>query len=212
MQFSPSSITRIRNLLDKKGHHVLSMKMTCPEFYTLGKKLGKIVLKKDVRVKSEPSEALETNESLPYHMDYINIDYIGWLGMVKNEFYEPTWLIDSRPIADKLSKKDQLVLSKVICEKEDFTKPMYELSTKTFYYCPLIINPDSILPEHETDFFRVMDKISELMLKEHRKNRIEVNLGKNEALFINNRFMLHARGNLHEDSKRHLKRIWVRTG
>lgn len=200
---------RMKTDLKKKGYFKLTEPLTVSTFYRLGKSFGEIFLKCDVKYNPNATEYLFGKDKMAYHMDHFDAHYIAWFGMVKNDLFEPTLLIDSRNIIKKLTQKDLRVLSRIKCQRGEFEVEMYNLKTKRFYYCPWLVTLSALSQKEQTESEKVLKKLDKLIEKEHKNNRIEVHLNKGEALFIDSRFILHGRGEIAFNSKRHLKRIWV---
>jgi alpha-ketoglutarate-dependent taurine dioxygenase len=55
-----------------------------------------------------------------------------------------------------------------------------------------------------------LGRFGRLVYEAHRTSRLEIRLERGQCLFIDNRRMLHGRGALPEDSRRHLVRLYLR--
>jgi len=70
------------------------------------------------------------------------------------------------------------------------------------YYAPWFVNRDGLLPQ-QVKALEVLDAaIKKLSI-------IEVQLAKGHALYVDNGRVLHGRGAVESDSKRHLVRHWI---
>jgi hypothetical protein len=195
--------------LNKFGYSKMQTKTNLKSFYETGKKLGQIFTKCDVKIDPEANAYLLGKDSMNYHMDHVLATYIGWYGMKKNTFYEPTYLIDSRNIVKKLTKKELEIASKIPYAKGEMQTFMYNKNNKRFYHCPWLVNLDGVSASDKQKFKKLLLKINELIKLEDKTKRIEIHLDKNEAFFIDSRFILHGRWKLNPNSKRHLRRIWI---
>ena len=68
-----------------------------------------------------------------------------------------------------------------------------------------------LLDTYNEEQLRALERFHEYIKRAQRHGSISVKLEKHEALFIDNRRMLHGRSSIAENSRRHLIRFFLRT-
>jgi hypothetical protein len=155
-------------------------------------------------------------DALAFHMDTPASDVIGWYCVEQDEVDGATLLLDTRDIGDYFTPGELTVLSGVNVqymirnpssqEEEVVYEPLISQDNATYrvFYVPW-----NLSNHHNPEQTALLEKFSEYVAYKQRTELIRVRLAPKESLFINNHRMLHSRGKLPENSKRHLIRYYI---
>lgn len=195
--------------LKNKGWVLIEDKLTPAEFDELASTLGRTMLETPVRLTREARTYLSSPKPLPAHTDHPSVEHIAWHCLAQDDEDGASLLIDSKPILEAMGDQAE-ALSRVLLGCPPLkgldptgTWPLVTLSgsSRAVYYAPWQ-RP------------QVDDDETQAAYREFR-SRVEattphaVRLEPGQALMIDNRRILHARGALKPDSRRELRRLWL---
>lgn len=153
--------------------------------------------------------------SLAFHTDRPNCDVLGWYCVEQDEVDGASLLLDTRDIEDCFTSTELSVLSGVNVsytirnssnKEEIFYEPLISKNNATYriFYVPW--NLSNSCNREQT---ALLEKFSEYVVHKQRTQLIKIRLAPTECLFIDNHRMLHSRGKLPENSRRHLIRYYI---
>ncbi|OLT60388.1 TauD/TfdA family dioxygenase [Moorena bouillonii] len=157
-------------------------------------------------------------EALAFHTDTPASHLIGWYCVEQDEVDGATLLLDTTDIKDYFTPAELSVLSGVNVQymirnpntnEEDVVyQPLISQKNSTYqvFYVPW-----NLSNHHNGAQTKLLEKFSEYVVHKQRTELIKIRLAPKECLFIDNHRMLHCRGKLPENTKRHLIRYYIST-
>lgn len=155
-------------------------------------------------------------DALAFHTDTPASNVIGWYCVEQDEVDGATLLLDTRDIGDHFTPAELSVLSGVNVsrmirnpssnEEEVVYEPLISQDNATYrvFYVPW-----NLSNHHNHEQTALLEKFSEYVAYKQRTELIRVRLAPKESLFIDNHRMLHSRGKLPENSRRHIIRYYI---
>ncbi len=156
-------------------------------------------------------------DALAFHTDTPASDVIGWYCVEQDEVDGATLLLDTRDIGNYFTPAELSVLSRVNVpymirnpstnEEEVVYEPLISQDNATYrvFYIPW-----NLLNHNNREQATLLEKFSEYVAYKQRTELIKIRLAPKESLFIDNHRMLHSRGKLPENSRRHLIRFYIK--
>ncbi len=182
-------------------------------YQRLAEGLGEIVGRERVALRPEAHAYLAKPGPVPLHTDQPQIEVIGWLCQEQDADDGASRLLDSRPIVTALSEAERRLLREV----ELWTPPLNGgPPTETWPVLRQGRDGDEVFwspwlrsVSDRSDYGEALglfrDRISAAAAA-----CLSIRLAAGEAVFIDNRRVLHGRGRLMESSRRCLLRVWIR--
>jgi len=170
--------------------------------------VGKTVNKTDVLVDSRYSAQLTSQEAMSAHTDDASVDIIAWYCQSPASEGGESVCVDTRrlPILNDPVGSEKLTQIMVKRPREDdWTKAQLWplLNRRRVYYAPWLVDREGLREEQEDLLGRFEKELGEV-------EKYTVKLGESDALFIDNRRILHGRNSFSEnESVRRLVRHWV---
>jgi hypothetical protein len=182
-------------------------------FESISSLIGQVILKTDIKIKSDATAMVQTAEPLEWHQDSPEAKWIAWLCLNPGKpLIEPTEIFDSRNLFNLLSPAEIEILTKIKttirtsdnCENETAVVSRSSNGEMILYFCPWLINDKLDNFQKQT-----IEKLKRLLhLNDGLKNQFFWK--QNDLLIIENRRMLHRRPLLDPKSERFLMRNWIR--
>jgi hypothetical protein len=216
---------QIRQELGSRGWVHIARPLALAEFEAVGQRLGSIDMRSDVVVdpvrEQELRAARRTNANRPavyqaaamdFHTDRPSAHVLAWYCVRQDEQGGANLLVDTGDLPDCFTEEELEALGtiRVACppahpaqEEEVRYEPLVSRRAGSWkvYYMPWYVQT----PGDEDGAHRLARFVQ--YLKEHEV--IQVRLKEEESLFIDNRRILHGRGPLPADSRRHLIRLYI---
>jgi hypothetical protein len=204
---------RVEAGLGEVGYAHLAGPLDPVTYLRLAEQLGEVVGRERVALRPGAHAYLAKPGPVPLHTDQPQVEIIGWLCQEQDADDGASRLLDSRPIVDALAEADR----KLLHEVELWTPPLSGgPPTETWavlragkngeeIFCSPWLRPVSDRPDHVEALGLLRDRISAAAA-----SCGSIRLREGQAVFVDNRRVLHGRGRLREDSRRCLLRIWVR--
>ncbi|MBK9038314.1 MAG: TauD/TfdA family dioxygenase [Bdellovibrionales bacterium] len=209
MPINTALLEQIRTNLDQDGLIFLE-NQDIATFESISSLLGHVILKTDVKIKSDATAMVQTAEPLEWHQDSPEAKWLAWFCINPGE---PTETFDGRILFNLLSPVEIEILKSIKttirtsddCEEETTMVSGSSNGELILYFCPWLID----------------DKLNELQKQtiEEVKRLLRLNDGlkniffwkQNDLLIIENRRMLHRRPLLDPKSDRFLMRNWIKS-
>ncbi|MFT6632876.1 MAG: hypothetical protein ACJAS4_002844 [Bacteriovoracaceae bacterium] len=186
----------------------------------IGKRLGNVIMENDIEIKPNGSFAAFRPQKVIPHTDSADAHIIGWHCIEQDSMSGASKVTDIGILNDYFNKEELAFLKKYkapLQDKKDRTsKNIQGLSDS-----PLVIERWGTLKVNYAPWlsFGHTDPSKHEVLKKFQyyiKNRIKYNttsilLKKGEVMFIDNGQVLHSRDAIHTNSKRCLRRLWIKT-
>ena len=218
----------IRDVLVKSGYLHLTWPMSFEQYEQVAGRLGKIVLRSDVKVDLERARNQEQVRQMPgrggiyspsplhLHTDP-NADLVSWYCVEQDATGGPMLMIDAGSLEEHFSRQELEILSRVElwspsrkseAEQETLT-PLPMLTRKEGKY--RIFYASWLLREsYDDEANQVLEKFAAYLRRLEETQLISLPIKKHDTVFIDNGRMLHGRGALPETSRRHLVRLYLR--
>ena len=171
--------------------------------------LGEVIQTTDVKATENSKSLVTAYRALDFHTDHHKADIIAWYCFEQSSEGGETMLLDTSGIFSDFSDEEKVTLSSIFLREHkvfDDDKESHPLVIKIneqikCYYSFWLVEKN--MPEKKN---AVLRKFQDAVTKsEHRS----ILLRPGDALLIDNGRMLHGRGEIKGDKKRHLKRYWV---
>jgi hypothetical protein len=169
-----------------------------------------------VELRTRGATYLSRSDAIPFHTDHPNVDVIGWWCERQDEEDGASLLLDGRALVESLDREARIALEGVFLP----CPALLELSTKSHDERCVVSSTDAGPSIYYADWLRprcfttgaaaAWNLLRAGLSADGGKLRRDVRLGAGDALFIDNRRMLHGRGVLAPMSRRRLRRVWLR--
>lgn len=175
--------------------------------------LGRVAQWTDVRVLEDGIQYPNIPDAIPFHTDNPKMAIVGWFCVCQDSSGGENWLMPAKEIVEQLSADDRERLVRILLRtpsKNELYPLLREQPEFQVFYVPRIWLEavDSLLPQDAGAIRRFHDAV---LANRDARNYIAVRLAPGEALFINNRTLIHGRGALPKASQRHLVRAYIDT-
>ncbi|MGI9382320.1 MAG: TauD/TfdA family dioxygenase [Methyloligellaceae bacterium] len=209
---------RARTVLDavaETGYCVFPTGQTYEAFLEFCKELGDVFHISEVKIGGPRPRAYQRSDEIPYHTDHISAQVAVWYCHQPEPTGNEMRLIDLAQVAMRLDAHELEALGRATTHIrkpehgvwEEGHIPVYQTegSRQLFHYVDWADPdcPDAAAEDAVAAFKRHLREAMEAAV-------VEADLQPGDALFIDNNRILHGRRALPTDSKRHLKRIWIR--
>jgi hypothetical protein len=203
----------IINALQSTGYAISEFNSLI-EFEKFCSTIGSIKQTTDVKITHGFESFPYINSEIPFHTDNPEIDIVSWFCVNQDDIAGESLVIDIRWILSHFTKEELAILERLELPAPVSKKPFPILQMQK--NCPHIylINRlwrdlEKSIPPSESvvvkKFLNELDKIKQA------KSYLSIRLKKNQALFLNNEMMIHARGAISKNSSRHLVRKYIKS-
>lgn len=223
------SIAKILNSLRAYGYAHIKEPLSPAQFELISSRIGMVELKTDIKVDTSQEQAQRQQritggrpstyqaQGLGFHSDNPRMNVLAWHCLEQDDLDGALYLIDVDDVAEHLTAEELTILTGTHVmysskrEREDTEELLKEpLLTKISSGYRVYYQPWLLLDTYNEEQLRALESFHEYVERARRRGPIRVKLEKHEALFIDNRRMLHGRNSIAENSKRHLIRFFLR--
>ena len=208
--------------LAARGYAHIKPPHTAQDFDAVAQQLGTITLRTDLTLTPDRSSIVYKPAEIDFHQDNPTMNILGWYCVQQDELDGSVRLLDAGDVAAHFSRRERQLMSSinVRCPESDpgrhnpdkgliayFLWPLLtETPTRTeVYYVPWLL-----VDAYDEDQQRALAKFAAYLSAKEEKQLISIRLKVGESLFIDNNRLLHGRGPIQQDSKRFLKRVWIK--
>jgi hypothetical protein len=168
------------------------------------------------RTAAEDRPVVYAPTELDFHTDRPTVDVIGWYCVEQDAVDGAVMLIDTADLAEHLSAAEIAGLEKIELGyfqrdrqtgKEEFGRASLVTSGPRgflVYYAPWLLQQ-----QRDAETERLVGRFAAYVGRKRETALVRIRLHRGEALFIDNRRLLHARGNLSPASRRHIVRLYI---
>jgi hypothetical protein len=219
----------IRHTLESDGYLHLTWPMTMEDYEAIAGRVGTIVRKSDVKVDLARAQSQEqvrrmkgrggiySPAALGFHTDPV-ADLVSWYCMQQDDDGgHPMMVLDLGDLEGHFSAEEREILSRVELlsptrksEVEQETLTPTPLLTKTNGKYKVCYAPWLLRESEDTTVRRVAEKFTTYVKNKEETQLIILPIKPRDTVFLDNRRMLHGRGELPQTSKRHLVRFYLR--
>lgn len=205
--------------IDSAGYAHVKGPISYDEFESFSRQLGAIVYRTDLHITGGRKSVVYKPEEIGFHMDNPNVRIIGWYCVRQDESDGSSLLVDTCDIERYFSPSEMAVLQtiEVKCPHPLLHDP--DAGKEAFFLTPLLSWKHSVpqiyfadwllLDSYDEKQANALDKFKGYLRRKQELELIKVRLREREALFINNRRLLHGRGQIGRNSSRLIKRVWI---
>jgi hypothetical protein len=188
--------------LGDQGYVHVPGPLTAARFRALAESLGPVVLETAVRVDPSHRSYLSGTAAVPFHTDHPDVRFIGWLCLAQDAADGASCYIDGLDAARGLPQLEgiQLDCPPLMGLTPIGQRPLFTRRPLAIFYAPWLAAHGEAAALADLAEFR------------HRLIQTpvhEVRLAPGDAVFIDNRRMLHGRRALAAGSPRCLQRLWI---
>lgn len=200
----------IKNAVSTDGYIVTKVN-DLEEFKFLCESLGNVPQYTDVHLQEGKNQYTYIPDSVPFHTDNPKMQIVGWFCISQDAQFGESLLMDVRTILAQMTDEEKHLLAnqmlKMPSRDELYPLLIQGLLPHIFYI------PFYWLQAAQTMEIRVREAVlrfHRLVLAERAAGGFEsIRLKPGEALFINNRFIIHGRDQIDQNSQRLLVRAYI---
>jgi hypothetical protein len=204
------------------GYAHLTQPLTAEAFEMTARQLGAIVLRTDLTITPERSSIVYKPEKIGLHQDNPEVNILGWYCVHQDELDGSALLLDTGDIARHFSQTEMETMSSVNVRYPDpdtnrhnpdkglFAYLLWPLLTSKATRTEVYFAPWLLADSYDDEQCRVLDKFTEYLRAKEDHQLIKIRLKPGESLFIDNNRILHGRGPIGPNSKRFVKRVWIK--
>jgi hypothetical protein len=216
--------------LEEKGFVHIKEALSESDYQKISENLGSIMSRSELKLNPEKDKAQEKRRvysndddrrpsiykhlALDFHNDNPIGNRLSWYCIKQDERYGALWLIDSKAIVEQFTEEEKDILATInvryisIVEGKEY-HPWMTLLAREDGKDKAYFASWHLLDKYDTQQLQLIDKFKRLLEIEKNDNLQSVRLQLGESVFVDNRRMLHARGAISEDSKRHIIRLAI---
>jgi hypothetical protein len=185
-------------------------------YLSLAASLGEVVAIDEIELRRGVGSYACSRGSVPFHTDHPAVAIAAWYCVRQDPVDGASLLVDSQPLIRALSSRQvtsleslRLAFPPLASGHAPGAAPVLVLrADRHEIYYPPIVRPEQPGPEALAALQALVERVREV----GPSDQIRIPLDVNDALFVDNRRMLHGRGPLQPDSPRLLQRTWIRSG
>lgn len=201
----------LRGLRDQGYVRVAGLDLA--QYRALAEGLGEIVGDERIALRPGAHAYVAKPGPVPLHTDQPEVETIGWFCARQDDQDGASLLLDTRPVVGGLSEDLRrrlldvhLVTPPLAGGPPTMTWPVLrETPEGAAVFCSPWLRSASPNPDHTEVLEIFRHQLSDAIGRE----RISIRLEPGDALFVNNRRVLHGRGAIDPASRRCLRRLWV---
>ena len=218
----------ILNTLSSDGYIHITDIMDEKDYQKNSESLGRIVSRSELKLDPEKDKAQEKRRNylskgdkrpsiykhlgLDFHTDNPRQNRISWYCIRQDEKYGALWLIDSKQIFAKFTEAEKDILKTIrlryiVVEDGKEYHPWEPLLTIKENKEEIYFAEWHFKDEYNDEQLILIEKFKKELRTEKEEGLIAVRLKAGQSIYVDNRRMLHARGPISEDSKRHIIRL-----
>ncbi|HEY4180221.1 MAG TPA: TauD/TfdA family dioxygenase [Kofleriaceae bacterium] len=205
----------ITDELRDRGFSVVRGPLHRTEYFELARTLGEFVGVESIALRPGAHAYVAKPGRVPLHTDHPQVGVIGWLCEAQDDADGASLLLDARPVVESMPEEERELLYRV-----HLACPPLEGGPPTERW-PVLRRTDRGDAVFCSPWLRAIDATAgqEVALARFRTDLsnqakvavTEVRLAPGDALFVDNRRVLHGRRSIADASQRRLLRTWLRT-
>jgi hypothetical protein len=184
------------------------------EYIALAASLGEVVAVEEIELRPGVGSYACSPGPVPFHTDHPAVTSAAWYCLRQDPVDGASLLIDSQQLIGKLSLEQIALLERLrlafpplVAGHPPGAAPVLMPRSDGYgVYYPPIVRPQGPEPAALDALQELAEQVREVGPTLQIRIRLEVN----DALFVDNRRMLHGRGSLRPNSPRLLRRAWIR--
>jgi len=186
------------------------------EYLALAASLGEVVAVEDIELRPGVGSYACSPGPVPLHTDHPAVTTAAWYCVRQDPVDGASLLVDVQRLVTKLNPEQIALLERLrlafpplIAGHRPGAAPVLMPPSEGYgVYYPPVVRPEEPEPGALVALQELAEKVREVGPTDQIRIRLEVN----DALFVDNRRMLHGRGPLRPSSPRLLRRAWIQHG
>ncbi len=181
-------------------------------FHRVCESLGKVSQTIEVRLTPGQTQYPYRPDAVPFHTDHPRVPIVAWHCERQDSDDGANLLVDTREIVKRLSPTVRMTLTTIhmrMVHRNDL-HPLLSLDPYHVYWLPIIIR-EAMEAGNESQKSAIAAFQDELTKHASARKNALIRMQPGEALFVNNRLILHGRGAITEGSERFLLRNYIVT-
>ena len=208
--------------IESLGYAHVKQPRALETFESMAQQMGAIIMRTDLAITPERSSIVYKSDAIAFHQDNPAMNILGWYCVRQDEIDGSALLLDTGDVAEHFSPEEMEVMRSVSV-RYPHPDPLYhnpDMGLVAYLLWPLLTGkatrpqvyyvPWLLLDSYDEKQRRVLEKFAGYLRAKEANQVISIRLREGESLFIDNNRMLHGRGPLQQDSKRFLKRVWIK--
>jgi len=199
--------TYVEGELQQHGYCHIKQELSFEQYVDINEHLGSVKTISDIKLNNESKLKFNKPESLSPHTDSPLVNTVAWYCIRQDPHVGSSVLIDCKPLIESLPESTREIL-----RKTHIGFPLYKRFKTDIYP---ILRPGATSDEIYYTRWLLLDNYSETQIVAlqalessiSHAEQVILRLKPGEALFVDNKRMLHGRDNIPEDSPRYLYRI-----
>ncbi|KYF96111.1 hypothetical protein BE20_04465 [Sorangium cellulosum] len=183
------------------------------EYLALAASLGELVAVEEIELRPGVGSYACSPGPVPFHTDHPAVTTAAWYCVRQDPVDGASLLVDAQRLIGKLSLEQITLLERLhlafpplLAGHPPGAAPVLVPRSDGYgVYYPPVVRPE----EPEPGALVVLQELTERVREVSPTEQIRIRLAVSDALFVDNRRMLHGRGPLRPNSPRLLRRAWI---
>lgn len=203
-----------RRALRHDGYAVVTGPLDREAFLALGRQLGGLLAEETIALRPGAHAYVAKPGPVPLHTDHPEVDVVAWLCEVQDDADGASRLLDTRPLVDSLAADERELLRRVHLAYPPLAggpptgrwPVLRPTGDGDAVFCSPWLRAVDAPPHHAA----ALDRFRESISRRASTAVVDIRLVPGDALFVDNRRVLHGRRAIAEASPRRLLRSWLR--
>src|ERR1043166_3946304 len=208
--------------LKSLGYAHIRQTHTYEEFELMAQQLGSIALRTDLAITPSRNSIVYKPDEISLHQDNPAMNVLGWYCVRQDQFDGSARLLDAGDVRDHFSASEIEIMkgTRIGYPDPDPARHNPDRGLVAHLFWPLLRDhaartevyyvPWLLIDSYDQEQRRLLDKFADYVRRKEENELITIRLEAGESLFIDNNRILHGRGPIQKDSKRFLKRVWIK--
>ena len=208
------SAREVIEAVSREGYFRSASTATFETFREIADTFGEVFYEADVRMGGQRPRNYQLPAAIDFHTDHVSAEIAAWYCLEREIDGGAMQFLDLAPVAEALSEDELNALARVRVpdnavwtEGGDIPLCTAEGERWAFHYVPWL---DLKVPDAEAK--RALDRFEAGVRQAKTTSVIELDLLPGELVFVDNHRIMHGRAAIPTNSRRHLKRLWIRSG
>lgn len=211
--------------LQLNGYVHLKLPISAENYAAIAGQIGTVISRSAIKIDKEQDQLQEQKrvvkgrpgtyraDPFTFHTDNARVDVISMYCVEQDAIDGAILLLDTSDLAEHFSAAELAALSQVELWAHDVGKMNFShlvsILSKVGESYRVYYIPWQEHKSHDGDSGETLKKFSDYLKYKEEMQTIKLAVKKHESVFIDNHRMLHGRGALTKDSKRHFDRFWI---
>lgn len=207
------SARQARDAVARDGYFRGPSAVSAEEFRAVAESFGEVFYEAEVRMGAERPRNYQLPAAIDFHTDHVSAEFAAWCCLERESDGGAMQFLDLAPVASALSDDELEALSRVRVPDNAVWSQGGDIALCrrtergwSFHYVPWL---DLGVPDEEAR--AALARFEQGIAAAKSSALIEFDLAPGEVVFIDNHRVMHGRAAIPPGSRRHLKRLWIRS-